>query len=245
MEFNITRFMHLLGRDFLLHRKRLFLALIVLVAMLFLLIVAGHHLVDPYEGGGLQVLYTAFVLLLLLGGALLTSSNLGDLRSGPERTNYLSLPASTFEKVFSKWLYTLPLFAGVLTLICWSFHKGYLWYATELSQHAIYIAERMETKMAFYFIQLYVFGHAVAFFFSFLFNKYTAVKGASISLGVFIGIGIIWALSNMGEGKGFEHTFGDAIWQLMVYVGERPTQFMLVAPVFWILAYWVFKRKTV
>ena len=52
----------------------------------------------------------SYTFFLLIGGFILSSLAFNDLSNPLKRYNYLTLPASTFEKFFSMWL---------LTCICW------------------------------------------------------------------------------------------------------------------------------
>lgn len=246
MDFSISRFFKLINRDFILHRKKLFLTFAALVLLTFLAVIIGHNLISLQAGGGIQSLFILYLLLLLVGGGFFTCNNLGDLSSVSKRINYLSIPASTFEKLLCKWLYTLPIYAGGITLFIWAFFKGYLLIFGEVfSAEAFGIADKMQNIMAVAFLQLYVFGHAIAFFFSFFFNSYAAIKGALASFGLIVFVGIISTAFMPDTGLGFFENSGLAIWKMLNYIVQQPIALMLTAPVFWVLTYLVFKRKSV
>lgn len=246
MDFNISRFFKLINRDFILYRNKLILTAAALVLLTFIAVIIGHNLISLDAGGGIQSLLILYLMLLFVGGGFFTSNNFGDLSSVPKRINYLSIPASTFEKILCKWLYTLPIYAGCVSLLIWVFFKGYLAvFGDVFSSNAFTIADKMENTMSVAFLQLYVFGHGIAFFFSFFFNSYAAIKGAFVSLGLIVLVGIISTAFMPDTGLGFFENSGQAIWEMMNYLATRPITLMLISPFFWVLTYLVFKRKSV
>ncbi len=246
MEFNLKRFTQLLKRDFLLHRKKTLMAIILIILALFIFTIIGHNLININAGGGLQVILLSFFGLLIFGGGFLTSSNLGDLNSAAKRTNYLSIPASSFEKVFSKWLYTLVIFLAIVSLINYGFFYGYIALVSEhFTEESYKLVEHIKTRMFFFFIMLYIIGHSIAFFFSFIFNSFAAIKGGLISVCIFLVMGVFLALFQLGSGPSFDVLWGDAIWKMMVFFQENIYKLLILAPVFWILSYFAFSRKTV
>ncbi|MEM6805894.1 MAG: hypothetical protein AAF696_31140, partial [Bacteroidota bacterium] len=226
-------------------RKRLLLSSLALVLLTFIAVIVGHNLISLQAGGGIQSLFILYLLLLLVGGGFFASNNLGDLSSVARRINYMSIPASTFEKFLSKWLYTLPLYAGAISLLIWAFFKGYLAIFGDIfSPEAFSIAHKMEHTIAVAFLQLYVFGHALAFLFSFLFNSYAAIKGALLSLGLIVFSGIIYTFFLPDLGLGFFENLGQAIWGMMSNIVMQPIVLMLISPIFWAITYLIFRRKS-
>lgn len=244
MEFNWYRFSNLLKRDFILYGRKIFLAIFLLILITFFGVVVGHNLINLTAGGGIQALLLMFVFLLWIGGGWFTSTNLGDFQSTASRIHYISLPTSSLEKILSKWLYTLPLYALILSAIIWLFFKGYLWMFSEVLPSEVWpLAERMEKMMAVYFLQLYIFGHSIAFFCSFYFNNYVAIKGALSSLLILLGAGLIWAIFRESQGLGLLEVIEVSTWELINFVISKPIILLLISPVFWLMAFWVFKRK--
>jgi len=125
MEFSLKRFTQLVRRDLLLHRKKIVLSIVLLILCLFILTIIGHNLINMEAGGGLQFIMLSFLGHLIFAGGFLTSSNLGDLKTAARRQQYIGIPASSFEKVFSKWLYTLVLFLGASIIIFYAFGNSY------------------------------------------------------------------------------------------------------------------------
>ena len=222
------------------------MAILVLVCVTFLAVILGHNLINLRAGGGVQGLFILYVLLLLIGGGFFTSTNLGDLKTVTSRVRYISLPASTTEKLIAKWLYTLPLYAGGISLIIWLFFKGYMSvYGTLLPPEALEISDKLSTKMPLYFIRLYVFGHAIAFFFSFFFNTYASIKGALISIGLSITISALRSFIIQDRGLGLLESVGQSIFEMMEWLSMHPNELMIVAPIFYIMSYQVLKKKSV
>ncbi len=245
MEFSWRRFRSLLQKDFLLHRNKMLLGLLLLVLLSFVGVIAGHHLINLQAGGGIQVLLLLFAFLLWIGGGWFTSTNLGDLQSSASRIHYLSLPASSLEKLLSKWLYTLPLYAISISFVIWIFFKSYLWIFGDILPMEVWpIAERLETVLSFAFLKLYVFGHAVAFFCSFYFNNYVAIKGALASIIAFLGAACLWAIFREDQGLSFLEVIEVSTGELMTFLVEDQMRLLILVPILWLLTFWILKRKT-
>lgn len=245
MEFSMPRFINLLRRDYILHGKKILYAFLLVILVLTILTLIGHRLISPNAGGGIQVIMICFFGFLIFGGGFLTSSNLGDLNSAAKRTQYLSIPASTFEKVLSKWFYTLVLFLSISYLIFYGFAAGYTsMFADKIPPEAQGFMDHITARMFPFFSMLYIIGHSIAFFFSFVFNSFVAVKGGLVTIVIFLVLSLIVALFNLGGEHSFDRIWGDAIFNIMVLLQENLKRFLLIAPVFWVLAYYVFARKT-
>ncbi len=246
MEFQFSRFRDLLIRDFTLHGKKFLLSIIALVLILFVAVSLSHNLISSKAGGGIQALLLTSFFLLTAGGGFLTASNLGDLNSPSRRIHYIGLPASAFEKILSKWLYTLPLYVLTITFILWIFFEGYIGiYGDEIPESGQRIADKIKSSIYPYFLQIYLIGHGVAFFCSFFFNTFAAVKGALWGFGLIIVIGVLHAIFTNGLDVNFLVHVQQSLWEMLIYVGERPKQFLLLAPLLWIATYFIFKRKSV
>ncbi len=61
--------------------------------------------------------YTIYIILLFLGGFIVTSSMFKDLHDKSKNIYWLTLPGSTFEKVLSRFLLSSILFVLILTLL--------------------------------------------------------------------------------------------------------------------------------
>jgi len=238
--------MSLINKDLILYRYKVLLATLVIIIISFIAVVVGHNLISLRAGGGVQGLFLLYLLLLWIGGGFFTSTNLGDLRTIGNRISYIGTPASSLEKVLVKLLYTLPLYAGGISLIIYIFYWGYMSiYGAVLPDEAITITDKLSTHMALYFLRFYVFGHAVAFFFSFYYNTYASIKGALVSGLAFIGFCLIRTVFLLDNGFGYLENLGESTWELIIHISINPNLFMFIAPIFWIMSYIVFKRKSV
>lgn len=246
MNFNLVRFGHLLRRDRMIYSKKVGLALLVVFFMTFIAAVMGHNLISLKAGGGVQALFMLYLLILLVGGGFLTSTNLGDLKSIGHRINYIGMPVSSIEKVLAKLLYTLPLYVISISSIFWLAATCYLSiYGEVLSSEALDIADKLINKMPIYFIRFYILGHGIAFFFSFLFNTYASVKGALVSIGFFTIFCLLRSFFMPDLGLGIIENLGQSTWEVIIYISLHPNLFMCFAPIFWIMAYLVFIKKSV
>jgi len=250
MEFNINRFTLILKKDFLQYRKWIGLGLITLALAVLCITIIGHNLIPMENGGASQLLMVGYFMILTIGGGYLASTNFGDLRSAGRRIQYLTLPASTFEKVLSKWLYTLPFYLISITGIFWLVFATYgASFHDQFSENTLLVNQRIQSRMGLYYIILYVVGHSIAFFFSYVFNRYTAILGALISFSIFMLMGFINMLifhfpSSISFNSLIE-ACNTSMWHVMTKIGDHPFQLLIIAPIFWILTYFVAKRKQV
>jgi len=103
LEFNPTRFWHLLKLEFTTKNQR---ALYVLVAVLSIMM--GVQLIMAWDGD--NDAYTFFQgmypFLLMAGGLIYTSYSFKEFSETATSMTYLTLPASNFEKLTSKWLFS-------------------------------------------------------------------------------------------------------------------------------------------
>ena len=113
--FNINRWWLLVTRHWIENRKRYLLSLLAMPGLLlawfgFSLVIGGHHPVQEniqyitYEGG------------LYIAGSIYASMLFSDLGSRPRAINFLSVPASHFEKLLCAILYGVVLFFFLYTL---------------------------------------------------------------------------------------------------------------------------------
>jgi hypothetical protein len=105
--FEPSRFWLLLKMELYKIRKGFLLTFVVIFGLLFTgfileNIFSSNKIFDSHPAG--------YAFFLLIGGFILSSLAFNDLSNPLRRYNYLTLPASTFEKFFSMWL---------LTCVCW------------------------------------------------------------------------------------------------------------------------------
>jgi hypothetical protein len=102
--FELSRFWLLLKMELSRSRKGVLMALVIIFGSLFILGLLLGPILDP----GMVVFEHSptYAFTLLIGGFILSSMAYRDLSNSLRRHNYLTLPASTFEKFLSMWLLT-------------------------------------------------------------------------------------------------------------------------------------------
>lgn len=115
--FNVSRFALLLRLELFRSRKAIAMMLVITLGMLILfgllldIIVSNIRLVyDHHEN---------YAASMMIGGFIMSSLAFSDLSSSLKRSNYLVLPASTFEKFLSMWLLTSAGWVVLYTLTFW------------------------------------------------------------------------------------------------------------------------------
>lgn len=101
--FNITRFYLLLKMELFRSRKGIAMTLVIILGLLFTGLVAesifgNEKVFSSHEG--------SYAFNLIVGGFILSSLAFRDLGNTLKAYQYLTLPASVFEKFFSMWLLT-------------------------------------------------------------------------------------------------------------------------------------------
>ena len=105
--FEPTRFWLLLKMELFRSRKGFILTFVITFGLLF----TGFILENIFGTNSVFESHPAgYAFFLLIGGFILSSLAFNDLSNPLRRYNYLTLPASTFEKFFSMWF---------LTCVCW------------------------------------------------------------------------------------------------------------------------------
>jgi hypothetical protein len=245
MEFNLSRIFGLVQRDWLRYRKQFLMGVVGLVILTFIITRVAQFYLLPDSQAGFSILLISFVISLFGIGGLLTSSNLGDLSTRERRIDYLSLPASHLEKIFTKWLYTLPLFVLILCSIFYLFFQGYMFTHNDYLDPAVMVeGSHLSKRVAYKFVQVFIVFHAIAFFFSFYFDRLAALKGGLVTLVLFLGLAIIIGLIyRSGELSVLDNT-GVAIFNMLVFVQEKTNLLILLTPIMWVMTYVVFAKKS-
>jgi hypothetical protein len=115
--FSLQRFSHLFRRHLLYYQKTM---LIGLGAMAGLLLVIS--ILVTYSNQGVfstNIFETLGIVLFFLGGYLITSQSFNELHSPSRGQFFLTLPASSFEKLFTAWLVSAPVYIVVGLLSLW------------------------------------------------------------------------------------------------------------------------------
>jgi len=251
MKFNLTRFSRLIKRDWLVYKKPLgygFLGLFMLLMGTVLL----NVIMNDHESLRISFWFTLYGFFVLGGGALFTSIVYWEFRNQAGRINYLSLPASHFEKVLSRWLYTFVLYPVVLSLLFYltlkltEFIDGPTAWDAPLSDYKDYMS------------LLFLVAHPIIFMFSIWINRYVAPKTAFISLLVFFVFALVFAILlrivfnaqfdglemsghfRMEPKEGFQDKVYEFWWPLM---DKALIAFSMIC--FWTVAYFKMKEKEV
>ena len=248
MTFNLQRFIYLLKRDFIIHKRWTVAAITILVFTFFLIGSAGHNFINLSQGGATTPIMLVFFCSLFILGPIFTATGLGHFTTPQNRLRHLLIPASTFEKVLSKWIYTLPLFLLLLSSLFYFFFCGYVQlYGHYFSPETVNVTDKLSMRLAPYFMLLYMIGHSIAFFFSHYYNRHAVLKGGGISIATFLIAGIISMLINYSLIKtdGLFVAFENAIWNNLNYIGTNPYHFLWIPPLFWWITFQIAKRKEV
>lgn len=182
MQFNINRFLALIRRDLLVYKKPISFVLGGAIILLFLISVlvevTDENNARNLDGDFWSILVT---IMLLGGGFLFTSVVFWEFREPDTRLSFLTLPASNFEKMISRWIYTLILYPiAVLVIVylvyfaCNLFFDDVSWKLEDFRQ---YLGPTW---------QIYLWSHSVLFMFSIWYNRYVAAKAAIASFLYFI-----------------------------------------------------------
>lgn len=248
MQFNLTRFSNLLKRDFYTYKKGGLYALLstigfVSLVYIFARLTNGGGEVESHFWGEV---YLAFLFIL---GLTFTSIVFRDFKTPGGRLQFLSLPASNFEKVASRWFYSLMLFPFVITAVIWIFSM-----ATNPGDGLFAPYEIEELGWIFLgFILL----HSSMFLYAVWFNNYVALKAGIVGLLVTIVFGLIM----LGLFWLFFHDFFDGPFRVgpredvnmtaqgqeffmnkIEPLGEFLIKYIL-APFVWIVSYFKMKEK--
>jgi hypothetical protein len=186
--FQPNRFGHLLKKDLLFDQKRTWLVAGAAFIVLFVTI-----LFWAYDGDNDAVTFANefFPALLFGGGIFYTSLAFKELDEQNTGMLYLSLPASNFEKFFSKFLITTIGFVLFLIVSWWLFTaisgsiiKGF--FDMEVYSFTPFDSENWLLIKVFFIVQSLFFLGAITF------KKYTAVKTiASGFIASFLVIGVV------------------------------------------------------
>ena len=178
MQFSIDRLMRLMRRDWILYRKPILYGMAgVIVFLCAQVLIAVLQSDNGVLNTGEWLNWYGF--FLIGGGLILTSTIFWEFKEPASRSQFLILPASHLEKVFSRWLYTLILYPLFLSLTFFVIYQ-----ATEVFS----IAEPWPSTPPEFAIMgsVYLLCHSVVFLGSIVFNKYVAPKSILSTLVVFL-----------------------------------------------------------
>lgn len=255
MEFRLSRFINLVRRDFLLSKKLIFYGAVSLFILSGLCMWMVSDEGDPYvpdEGG--EIVY---VLLLIVCGFFFVASIFRSYRTHPERIQYLSLPASHFEKFLSKWIYTLP---GYIIFSFLIFSIGYFIFSYLIEQvfGAIFIPySDLGFKNMTYMVMGFIILHGFIFLFATMINRYPIPKiiiyGAGLICLSFFLFGIVYRIVFWDHFSGFFQPSENMKYykldtefkgKMEVFFENRAIYFvMAIVPFLWFVSYLKIKEK--
>lgn len=260
MQFNLSRFFQLIRRDYIVHKKSIGSLILVMfafcgVAMLMVSDVSrnGDRLANlPPDAG--EIVYGGLLLLL---GSLFTIWIFRIFRSSTQKLQYLSLPASNFEKVLSRWCYSLPgyvILASIIFIISYFFF-GYL--IESFSDLRFAPLSDMSSKFLSYYLLAFFIVHSVLFLMATSYDKYVIPKsiltGIGLVLVTFFIVGLIFRIvffdyfdgfytpnkqqSNIVLSEGFKDTVESIAFNAHYIIA------CTLVPFLWVVSYFKIKEK--
>jgi len=261
LKFNIERIRALLVRDFHMSFKPTMkiigvILLVYYLVNLFIAVVNRNDTVDDFE---LSPTIITYGLFLLIGGLIYSSRAFREFAKVPSRAEYLSLPASSLEKVLVKWLYTGPIFLVAFTLLFWILASLFMPFISDLRGYE-FSSPLFVTIPFWNLVGIYSVVQTIFIFGSITFNKVPAVLTViSIMLIALIALLIcaiffrmVWAeyfegLYNFAEQSG-NFRYGDGTsdpsekWQVKFFIFAFK---FLLAPVMFVASIFKLSEKHV
>ena len=179
MSFNTSRFMQLIKRDAIIYRRPILIAM-ACIPVIAIMIFYIQELTEE-SAFSHQFFLPWFNIFLFVGGVAFTSIVMWEFRTDAGRTQYLTLPASNFEKWLSRYLYSLiiyPLYIIIIFHIIGSYGD-------------VYGDGRSLRTFMFVSLKLFLVIHAFMFLAAIWFNNYSAPKAFFYGLAVFFIVVII------------------------------------------------------
>lgn len=249
MKFNPTRFINLLKRDFIIHKKSLLYGLLGFWGFLAILIAINYPSDDPaYAHSHFWI--PIFLSSLFIGCLIFTASVFKEFKTPGGRLQFLSLPASNFEKILSRGIYSLILVPLFVAASIWILSSFLITDGSSLGQ--TFGEEGME-----YIPHVFILLHASTFLLALFFNKLVPFKvmisGAIVTL-IFalIGVALFTLIFNEYFNNGFRRgpdvnmTLSSNALQFFEYkllpIGIFLLKFFL-APYLWVVSYFKMKEK--
>ena len=179
MSFSTSRFIQLIKRDLIYYKKTNWIAL-VCIPLTVLMIFYLQELTE--ESAFTHNFFLSWFNIFLFGGGLVfTSMIMWEFRTAAGRAQYLTLPASNFEKLLTRFIYTLlvyPLFIFAIFFIIGVSGKVY-----------------SDTTTLWFFmsstLKLFLVLHAALLLASVWFNNYSGPKAFLYSFALFFILVII------------------------------------------------------
>jgi len=169
MKFNLTRFINLIKRDFITHKKSILYICLGVWGLLAVIVGfnAFTHTSKGYQYG--HFWFPIILIFLFIGCLTFTTLVFREFRTPAGRLQFLALPASNFEKVLSRWLYSLVLMPGFVVGSIYLFASFFL-------ADGQTIDREFGREGISYFPIAFVLLHAATFLLTLFFNKLVPFK---------------------------------------------------------------------
>jgi hypothetical protein len=170
--FDLNRFSHLLKKELWSGNKKTLIISGAVFGFLIVFALLQIYTLGGYEGTN----WTMFPIVIFGGGLIFTSVIFHEFNEKTGTHHYLSLPASTFEKFFSKWLITAIFFPIGATILFWIYTKIgdaiYFNYDSETN----YIPWKLTDWWSIFFLKFYIVYQSTYLIGAIVFQKYTFFK---------------------------------------------------------------------
>ena len=249
MKFNFTRFVNLIKRDFITHKKNILYICSGIWGFLAGAIAINYASNNNPSYSNARFWVPIMLGLLLIGGLTFTAMVFKEFKTPGGRLQFLSLPASNLEKVMSRWLYSLILLPLFITGSVWLVSSFCLaegesiWY--QLGEARPYLP------------WLFVLLHAFTFLLALFFNKLVPVKvlltSAAVNIISVLLVSLIFILifreyiDFQGQVKLDESMTmsrdGQSFFEYTVFPKLKFIAYFILAPFLWIVSYFKMKEK--
>ena len=167
MDFNVTRFLALVRRDFIRHRKSVLYGGLALAALG--VVILYFSIRNGKAGTSSEFWAGWYGMILLLGGSLFTTAIYKEFNSISGRIHYLSIPSAHIEKFLSRWLYSAVIYALFVALLMLGISQiSYAYHGAEIDQ--LYWMGFKEISSGWLLI------HSMSFLAATQFNRHVALK---------------------------------------------------------------------
>lgn len=247
--FNIHRFLRLLKLELIRNFRGIFIAFEITFGMLFFVglllsvIVEDSKVFFEHTGG--------YAFSLMVGGFVLTSLAFNDLSNSLKSYNYLTLPASTFEKFLSMWLLTS---VGWVVLFSFTYYLYTVFVAnpigTMLDANMRFedfnpLSDFALLMMNIYFVLQGIFLVGASHFKGHVFPKtiFTLILGA-----IMVGLLFYWIMGDIVQGdqeclSEYNPLEGRPVF--MIWLMAQWAFWWLLAPFCWVVTYLGLKDREV
>lgn len=255
--FDINRIGLLIKKELFYQRK----APWIIIGAVFIMLLIFHLLMASEDPGsndlpGNQVGF--YIATLLVLGTVFTSTAFNELNNKSEAHHYLSIPASSLEKLISKWLVTGIIYVIAFNIFYWVFTlfsnglTTWLFGESAGAWNPFAARNGMNGKSPFFMSQLYLALHTTYLAGAVYFRKYsyfkTAIAQSAISfaiMGIVALMGYMFFSSVMNGNIGSVQVtqtsgFLNSMESILPSIGKF---FLWIVTPLWMLTYSYFKLK--